>query len=155
MKCCFWQRIRTKTRNISTTNALISINVLWLQRYKWCGQCYKRSTNKNYNWRLLLSWQICLSYKSRVVIYNCGALIAFDTDLWSIWCWGHPKFFLWPVRCKQGPVPRRSFALQCVDLWIFANFQISGQSDKASTIVIYDCRVVPNMKIPHITTLES
>ena len=103
VKCCFWQRIRTKTRNISTTNALISINVLWLQRYKWCGQCYKRSTNKNYNWRLLLSWQICLSYKSRVVIYNCGALIAFDTDLWSIWCWGHPNFFCGQWGVNRGP----------------------------------------------------
>ena len=32
---------------------------------------------------------------------------------------------------------------------------ISGQSYKASTIVIYDSRVVPDLKIPHITTLES
>ena len=31
----------------------------------------------------------------------------------------------------------------------------SGQSYKASTIVIYNCRVVPDWKIPHITTLES
>ena len=31
----------------------------------------------------------------------------------------------------------------------------SGQSYKASTIVIYDSRVVPDWKIPHITTLES
>ena len=30
-----------------------------------------------------------------------------------------------------------------------------GQSYKASTIVIYDSRVVPDLKIPHITTLES
>ena len=30
----------------------------------------------------------------------------------------------------------------------------SGQSFKASTIVIYDSRVVPDLKIPHITTLE-
>ena len=33
--------------------------------------------------------------------------------------------------------------------------QISGQSYKASTIVIYDSRVVPDLKIPHITPLES
>ena len=32
---------------------------------------------------------------------------------------------------------------------------ISGQSYKASTIVNYDSRVVPDLKIPHITTLES
>ena len=32
---------------------------------------------------------------------------------------------------------------------------ISGQSYKASTIVIYDSRVVPDLKIPHITTLDS
>ena len=31
----------------------------------------------------------------------------------------------------------------------------SGQSYKASTIIIYDSRVVPNLKIPHITTLDS
>ena len=31
----------------------------------------------------------------------------------------------------------------------------SGQSYKASTIVIYDSTVVPDLKIPHITTLES
>ena len=31
----------------------------------------------------------------------------------------------------------------------------SGQSYKASTIVIYDSRVIPDLKIPHITTLES
>ena len=29
------------------------------------------------------------------------------------------------------------------------------ESYKASTIVIYDPRVVPDFKIPHITTLES
>ena len=31
----------------------------------------------------------------------------------------------------------------------------SGQSYKASTIVIYDSRGVPDLKIPHITTIES
>ena len=31
---------------------------------------------------------------------------------------------------------------------------ISGQCYKASTIVIYDSRVVPDLKIPYITTLE-
>ena len=36
------------------------------------------------------------------------------------------------------------------------NFRVhtSGQSYKASTIVIYYSRVVPDLKIPHITTLE-
>ena len=33
--------------------------------------------------------------------------------------------------------------------------QTCGQSYKASTIVIYDTRVVPDLKIPHITTLVS
>ena len=33
--------------------------------------------------------------------------------------------------------------------------QTSGQSYKASTIVIYDSRVIPDLKIPHITMLES
>ena len=31
----------------------------------------------------------------------------------------------------------------------------SGQSYKGSTIVNYDSRVVADLKIPHITTLES
>ena len=31
----------------------------------------------------------------------------------------------------------------------------SGQSYKAPTIVIYDSRVVPDLKLPHIMTLES
>ena len=31
----------------------------------------------------------------------------------------------------------------------------SGQSYKASTIVIYDSRVLPDLKIPHIMTLDS
>ena len=31
----------------------------------------------------------------------------------------------------------------------------SGQSYKASTIVIYNSRVIPDLKIPHITTLDS
>ena len=31
----------------------------------------------------------------------------------------------------------------------------SGQSYKAFTIVIYDSRVVPDLKIPYITTLDS
>ena len=30
-----------------------------------------------------------------------------------------------------------------------------GQSYKAPMIVIYDSRVVPDLKLPHITTLES
>ena len=30
-----------------------------------------------------------------------------------------------------------------------------GQSYKASTMVIYDSTVLPDLKIPHITTLES
>ena len=34
------------------------------------------------------------------------------------------------------------------------NHSTSGQSYKASTIVIYDSRVVPDFKLPHSTTLE-
>ena len=33
--------------------------------------------------------------------------------------------------------------------------ETSGQSYKASMIVIYASRVVPDLKIPHITMLES
>ena len=32
---------------------------------------------------------------------------------------------------------------------------ICGQSYKAPTIVIYNSRVVPDLKLPHFTTLES
>ena len=32
---------------------------------------------------------------------------------------------------------------------------ICGQSYKASTIIMYDSSVVPDFKIPHITTLDS
>ena len=32
---------------------------------------------------------------------------------------------------------------------------ISGKSYKASTIVIYDSKVVPDLKIPHIMSLDS
>ena len=39
--------------------------------------------------------------------------------------------------------------------WVMIWPVICGQSYKASTIVIYDSRVVPDWKIPHITTLES
>ena len=35
------------------------------------------------------------------------------------------------------------------------NLSISGKSYKASMIVIYDSRVVSDLKIPHIMTLES
>ena len=31
----------------------------------------------------------------------------------------------------------------------------SGQSYKASMIIIYDSRVIPDLKIPHTTTLDS
>ena len=37
----------------------------------------------------------------------------------------------------------------------FENRLCSGQSYEACTIVNYDSRVVPDLKIPHITTLES
>ena len=33
--------------------------------------------------------------------------------------------------------------------------EASDQSYKASTIVVYDSRGVPDLKLPHITTLES
>ena len=39
--------------------------------------------------------------------------------------------------------------------WLLPTPEICGQSYKASTIVIYASRVVPDLKIPHITTLES
>ena len=40
--------------------------------------------------------------------------------------------------------------------WVFThNLFSSGQYYKTSTIVIYDSRVVPDLKLPHITTLES
>ena len=38
---------------------------------------------------------------------------------------------------------------------VFQLCHSSGQSYKAPMIVIYDSRVVPDLKLPHITTLES
>ena len=38
--------------------------------------------------------------------------------------------------------------------WVVC-FSNCGQSYKASTIVNYDSRVVPDLKLPHITTLDS
>ena len=35
------------------------------------------------------------------------------------------------------------------------NSLICGQSYKAPTIVIYDSRVIPDLKLPHIMTIES
>ena len=35
------------------------------------------------------------------------------------------------------------------------NGETCGQSYKSPTIVIYDSRVVPDLKLPHITTIES
>ena len=36
-----------------------------------------------------------------------------------------------------------------------SEFESCGQSYKALMIIIYDSRVVPDLKLPHITTLES
>ena len=56
---------------------------------------------------------------------------------------------------KQGPIRKA----QTVNSWLngkelFHGRQSSGQSYKSSTIVIYDSRVVPDLKIPHIMTLD-
>ena len=42
----------------------------------------------------------------------------------------------------------------CLSPFLLNSTPSSGQSYKASTIVIYDSRVVPDLKIPHITTLD-
>ena len=39
--------------------------------------------------------------------------------------------------------------------WNYNMCAVCGQSYKASMIVIYDSRVVPDLKIPNITTQES
>ena len=38
---------------------------------------------------------------------------------------------------------------------VCSGFEPNGQSYKQFTIVNYDSRVVPDLKLPHITTLES
>ena len=53
--------------------------------------------------------------------------------------WPLDQSFL-PNLCKKAFMKRK---LTC------------GQYYKASTIINYDSRVVPDLKIPHITTLES
>ena len=42
-----------------------------------------------------------------------------------------------------------------IEIYFYLHERTCGKSYKASTIVIYDSRVVPDLKIPHITTLES
>ena len=56
-----------------------------------------------------------------------------------LWINSFTQIYLWPFMAQNT---------DCLHL-------LSGQSYKASTIVIYDSRVVPDLKIPHITTLES
>ena len=41
-----------------------------------------------------------------------------------------------------------------VDTVVFTYADSCGQSYKASVIIIYDSRVVPDLKIPHITILD-
>ena len=56
-----------------------------------------------------------------------------------------------------GNIPYLVFHLLLLGKWLgfMPKVYTCGQSYKASTIVIYDSRVVPDLKIPHITTLES
>ena len=71
------------------------------------------------------------------VAQNFGYFLAI---LKSIFCSKNYYFIIWT-------------AIRCIWATFYCN--IRGQSYKASTIVIYDSRVVPDLKIPHITTLES
>ena len=49
-----------------------------------------------------------------------------------------------------------NFQENCYNCVIYFEItKTSGQSYKASTIVNYDSRVVPDLKIAHITTLQS
>ena len=59
-----------------------------------------------------------------------------------------------PVHHKGLPQYHRGNGLQEVVLRLQQEVT-SGQSYKASTIVIYDSLVVHDLKMPHITTLDS
>ena len=64
------------------------------------------------------------------------------------------------VHCLEWQVPQtvRGKYASFSKLWsllLTKKWLTSGQSYKASKIVIYDSRVVPDLKIPHIMTLES
>ena len=69
--------------------------------------------------------------------------------------------FMPPYKLDVCGCPVWTFLYVCVymivSVLVFVDLsgEICGQSYKASTIVIYDSRVVPDWKIPHITTLES
>ena len=57
---------------------------------------------------------------------------------------------LWhsPVASDTSGPGIEYISLKCIDS------KTCGQSYKAPTIVIYDSRVIPDLKLPHITTLE-
>ena len=65
----------------------------------------------------------------------------------------------WAIANFEGKFVFASFASLVADPLSFFTFNTAsvtcGQSYKASMIVIYDSRVVLDLKIPHITTLES
>ena len=69
-------------------------------------------------------------------------------------------FFNWAIPglffiyfCLFNTVFNSFHSKKIVDDWIQTS-DLCGQSYKASTIVIYDSRVIPDLKIPHFTTLE-
>ena len=68
------------------------------------------------------------------------------------------KFRLQPERHILGPLFLFDCSTSHVDIMKLTkpiSLHNCGQSYKAPTIVNYDSRVVPDWKIPHITTLES
>ena len=67
---------------------------------------------------------------------------------------------LWRPPCKMVFTPPynllQNFGETFVCVYLPNNYlRISGQFYKASMIVMYDSRVIPDLKIPHIMTLES
>ena len=62
-----------------------------------------------------------------------------------------------PDQQIAGPLKSNPSKVGMLNYWqaFYGNAKTCGQSYKAPTIVIYDSRGVPDLKLPHITTLES
>ena len=65
--------------------------------------------------------------------------------------WAIPGLFFFIFDIKYS---KQMININFADDWI-QTADLCGQSYKHFTLVNYDSRVVPDLKIPHITTLES
>ena len=89
------------------------------------------------------------------ILYYCSRLMWRHIWLSSFW---HPTPTLMALIASpilMYPRPSRQHAGLQHEVWQLQQEVTSGQSYKGCTIINYDSRVVPDLKIPHITTLGS